>query len=319
MDTILKNAVQSIQIGVEDFESTDPRRMLSATRNITAGVLLLFKEKLRLLSSPGSEEALIKQKLSPHLSPSGAVFFKGEGKKTVDVQQIKERFKSLGIEVDMVTFEKVNTIRNNVEHYLTTESPGAIKELVAGSFLIIRDFLTNELSHDPADLLGIKTWNVLLATADVYEKERDECKQAIEDIDWGSDAMHGMAAELRCPTCESALLKPVDPEFEPVLEMEFKCMVCGEISTVDDMLDKALEEHFSYETYLSVKDGADAPLATCWECGRETYMVEEGVCLACGTSPEHERCAVCSAHLGPEEQEYNGLCGNHYHQLGKDD
>lgn len=319
MDTILKNAVQSIQIGIEDFESDDPRRMLSATRNITAGVLLLFKEKLRLLSPAGSDEALIKQKLSPQFSPKGQVVFKGEGKKTVDVQQIKERFKSLGIVVDMVTFDKINAIRNNIEHYLTTESPGAIKELVAGSFLIIRDFLTTELSHDPVDLLGVKTWNVLLATADVYEKELSECKEAIEDIDWGSEAMHGMASELSCPTCESALLKPIDSEFEPVINMEFKCMLCGEVSEVDDMLDKALEDYFAYETYTSVKDGGDSPLATCWECGRETYVVVEGECLACGTSPKHERCAVCSAHLGPEEQEYNGLCGYHYHQLGKDD
>jgi hypothetical protein len=47
MDTILENAVQSIQIGVEDYESDDPRRMLSAIRNVTAGILLLFKEKIK--------------------------------------------------------------------------------------------------------------------------------------------------------------------------------------------------------------------------------------------------------------------------------
>src|ERR1700692_2213685 len=135
MDSILKNAVQSIQIGVEDFQSPDPRRALSATRNIMAGVLLLFKEKLRVMSPKDSDEALIKQNLIPKYGPNGAVVFKGEGKKTVDVQQIKDRFKSLDIVVDWSTFDKISKIRNNIEHYLVTESANAIKELVADSFL----------------------------------------------------------------------------------------------------------------------------------------------------------------------------------------
>jgi hypothetical protein len=61
MHTILENAVQSLQIGIEDYQSTDQRRTLSAVRNITAGVLLLFKEKLRQLSPPNSNDVLIKQ------------------------------------------------------------------------------------------------------------------------------------------------------------------------------------------------------------------------------------------------------------------
>ena len=80
MDTILNNAVQSIQIGVEDYKSSDPRRVLSATRNITAGVLLLFKEKLRQLSPPDSDEVLIKQRIQPEFDANGGVVFIGDGK-----------------------------------------------------------------------------------------------------------------------------------------------------------------------------------------------------------------------------------------------
>jgi len=50
--TILDNAVQSIQIGIEDYRSSDPRRLLSAIRNVQAGILLLCKEQLRRLSPP---------------------------------------------------------------------------------------------------------------------------------------------------------------------------------------------------------------------------------------------------------------------------
>ncbi|WP_029834987.1 hypothetical protein [Vibrio parahaemolyticus] len=96
--SILKNAVDSIAIGLEDFESDDDRRIISSTRNIFAGILLLFKHRLCELSPEGSDEALIKQKVLPAIDATGAVNWIGQGKKTVDVQNIKDRFKSLGIE-----------------------------------------------------------------------------------------------------------------------------------------------------------------------------------------------------------------------------
>lgn len=40
MNPLLKNAVVSVQVGLEDFASDDERRIISAARNISAGVLL---------------------------------------------------------------------------------------------------------------------------------------------------------------------------------------------------------------------------------------------------------------------------------------
>jgi hypothetical protein len=82
---ILQNAVDSIQLGVEDLESSDNRRILSAVRNITAGVLLLFKEKLRQLSPPDSQEVLLMQQIRIQRSDKGLAYI-GAGSKTVDVQ-----------------------------------------------------------------------------------------------------------------------------------------------------------------------------------------------------------------------------------------
>ena len=45
--TLFTNAIETIQIGVEDLLRNDERRVLSAVRNVHAGVLLLCKEKLR--------------------------------------------------------------------------------------------------------------------------------------------------------------------------------------------------------------------------------------------------------------------------------
>jgi len=46
MNSLFKNAIESIQLGVEDFEANDPRRALSAVRNFYPGTLLLAKEVL---------------------------------------------------------------------------------------------------------------------------------------------------------------------------------------------------------------------------------------------------------------------------------
>lgn len=111
---ILKNAVEAIQIGLEDFKSEDPRRAQSALRNIFAGMLLLFKEQLRRMSPDDNDEVLIKQTIVPTLDANGNLIFRGRGNKTVDVQQIKERFNSFGITVEWTEIEKINNLRNNI-------------------------------------------------------------------------------------------------------------------------------------------------------------------------------------------------------------
>jgi hypothetical protein len=62
MNSLLENAIVSMQLGLEDYASEDHRRVLSAARNLYAGVLLLCKEVLRRLSPAGSNDILIRTK-----------------------------------------------------------------------------------------------------------------------------------------------------------------------------------------------------------------------------------------------------------------
>ena len=84
--SILQNAIDSISLGIEDYEmaTADTRRYISCTRNIFAGILLLFKHKLSELSPAGSDEVLIKQKVMPKIDINSITWI-GEGKQTVDV------------------------------------------------------------------------------------------------------------------------------------------------------------------------------------------------------------------------------------------
>ena len=54
MNSLFDNAVQSIQLGVEDYQSNDAKRAVSAVRNFYAGVLLLAKEVL-IRAAPESD------------------------------------------------------------------------------------------------------------------------------------------------------------------------------------------------------------------------------------------------------------------------
>jgi len=88
MSQLLKNAADSIQIGVEDFGAIDDKRHVSAVRNIYAGILLLYKHQLLKMSPPGSNSVLVKRNIVPDLTKSGVVTFVGDGKRTVYVQGI---------------------------------------------------------------------------------------------------------------------------------------------------------------------------------------------------------------------------------------
>src|SRR3954467_2940312 len=97
---LLDNAIESIQVGVEDYRSGTRPRLLSAVRNIHAGILLLYKEALRRESPADSNDVLLMAKNLPSRDSIGKVTIVGVGRKTVDTQQIKERFQGLGIGTD---------------------------------------------------------------------------------------------------------------------------------------------------------------------------------------------------------------------------
>jgi hypothetical protein len=178
--SLLQNAIDSIQVGVEDYLMDDSRRYLSAVRNICAGILLLYKEKLKRLSPSHDNEVLIKQFIKPICDEEGNVSFVGDSEKTVDVQTIKKRFISLKIEYNWDRFDEINKLRNNIEHYYTDKSSGAVREVIVTSFLLIRDFISEYLEEEPHSVLGEDCWKMLLETEEVYQAEKKNCKQSLD-------------------------------------------------------------------------------------------------------------------------------------------
>lgn len=252
MDTILNNAVLSIQVGLEDYQQKTLERSLSSVRNVYAGMLLLFKEKLRRLSPPGSEESLVKEKIEPKTDSNGEVIFIGTGKRTVTIHQIKERFNSLQVHVDWERLDKVSRIRNDIEHYQSDESPEGVRELLADVFVIISKFVKGELEEEPYNLFGKDTWRALLNVNRVYREERESCIKAIKQFKWSNEKIGQIASDLRCK-CGSNLLVPegggTTTDFSDV---SFKCKACARVSNSTDLLTKLIAD---FELTVVTKGG----------------------------------------------------------------
>lgn len=247
---LLSNAIESIRLGVEDFQAGSQPRLMSAVRNIHAGVLLLYKEALRRLSPSDSADVLIKARIVPSLDSEGDVVFVGKGLKTADTQQIRERFEGLQISTDWKRFDAIASARNDVEHYYPKLNQHALQGVVASAFAIIRHFVAEELDAEPRELLGESTWQAMLTVAEVYEAEKRLCVDAIEGADWPADAVKSGLNAVTCSDCGSDLLQPGDrsPTWPcPVLI----CRSCGGSMEPDASVATAVHEALSRELHLA--------------------------------------------------------------------
>lgn len=312
--TIFDNAITSLQLALEDFSQGSEQRLLSAVRNLNAGILLLYKSKLVALSPPGSDEVLIKKEIRPQKLPSGEISFVGGGKKTVDVRQITARFKFLGVKTDWKRFTKISELRNDIEHYSTTLRRDAIRGMITDTFVIVRDFMTDELGKDAKAELGASAWSTLLEVSEVFAKERKDCEQKLGTIDWQSAELAAAMLDVVCNECGSQLIVPLGPERDAGII----CRSCDEVEDFESCAERALAEHLGWQNHSSLKDGGDEVLITCPFCFQDGYVVGEEACAICGQSCEHT-CARCANPIPTSELSDGSLCGYCDHMMNKDD
>ena len=317
--SLFENALHSIQIGVEYFASDDPRRVLSAVRNVQAGILLLCKEKLRRLSP--NDEALLKQKLEPIFDLSGALALKGVGKKTVDLQGIKDRFRSLSIKFDWADVDRVTGIRNDMEHMFYKGSHTLAHEAVSDAFIAIRILLAIVLEEEPVGALGAQCWGSLLDNNKLFQEEHAACQETLKAISWKTKGAASASTKLACIECGSKLIKQISPENSDQDDARFMCSACGEeIETIPLMI-AAVYDANAINAYVAMTDGGDPPVGTCPQCDEETYVFSEGGCALCGFSmPESATCAICDEGLSLDDyRERDNLCSYHRYVMAKDD
>ncbi|MGA8582744.1 MAG: hypothetical protein WB715_02685 [Roseiarcus sp.] len=323
MSPLLKNAVISIQLGLEDFASSDERRVISAARNLYSGVLLLCKEVLRKLSPPGSNEILIRTKKRAVKEADGSVKLVGDGTKTIDRAEIEETFKQLQLAVDLSHLRRLADIRNDIEHRHPNHAPALIQEAIADAMPIIRGVIVLELKVEPSTLLGNEAWDALLKQARVFEEEQRACRASFDQVDWETETLGDAFENFKCPTCSSTLIRNGNPDATKLNELALICSKCSEPAEIDEVIEAALDDSLWIEGHIAAKDGGDPVLDECPECNKETYVFAEGRCLnpGCEFSLEGYVCGVCSNNLTLDDYRYGDghLCSYHASVLSKDD
>jgi len=317
--SILQNAIESIELGVEDYKTNQSKRLLSAVRNFYAGILLLFKNKLSSLSQ-NDDKALLKQRVLP-VEENGKIVWKGVGRKTVDFKQIKERFESLGIKVDWERLEKAQDYRNNIEHYYDKDKtkPEVVRQYISDCFVIICEFIRNNLGVDPKELFDSDIWRTLVEEQQVYEAEKKACCHALEQLEWPSDTTLRIFEECICVECSSSLIQPLNTSVKEISESFFKCRVCDEQWNFEELLSIACKKE-AEDDHVRIKDGGDPIFAYCPNCGEHYYSTDEEICVKCGAKGPY-KCSFCGMLIPIEELvvDDGNLCGYCYHKLNKDD
>ena len=314
---LLANAIEAIENGIDDFSNGEPTRTSSSIRNLFAGLLLMLKEKLRRESPPDSNEVLIHAQIVPKKTSSGLIFI-GTGSKTIDFNEIHQRFDNLGLSLDWKRLERLQKLRNEIEHHKTAHPDKILREAIANVFVLLLQLMEDHLAIRPKDVFKKKTWDAMLSEAQTQKELSDRCRKSIETLPGIPDAVASLAEELSCPECESSLLR-VEIAQRSYFGASVVCQVCKHTADMTDLVPVALRVVYAYERYRAAKDGDEDPIGTCPECCCDSYLLEEDRCLLCGESRQYTACNICGSNLTLDDQEHGGICSYHAYVLNKDD
>jgi hypothetical protein len=248
--------------------------------------------------------------IRPVITEAEELQFIGQGDKTVDVADIQKRFASLKVKTDWDQFSKIVKLRNNIEHYYTTEHPGSVREHISKSFMIIRDFLINELEEEPSQLIGEECWNVLLDVNEIFDKEYKVCTESLKKFDWKFGTVFRAIEEIMCPDCGSGLVKAENYEGD-YPNYNLLCSSCGNSFLFSKALAQCIHDHLFGEAYIAMTDGGEPSCFNCDECGEPTFVLDEQACMYCCSENTYLKCSTpgCGNYIEASSVS-RGLCGH---------
>lgn len=273
MDGLLTNAIASIRIGVEDYETGDPARALSAVRNLHAGLLLLAKWVLISKVPNTSKDDVIAAAYAPVPDSTGTLKYVPVGKRTIGLEDIRRRFESFGLNLSKETKKRLKSLssaRNAVEHRYVDPGGASLRETVSQSFVVAAEFCRLG-DANPKELLE-KAWDVMLEVNEVYEQELSACRITFKHMTWNFTVPDSVGP--RCRLCGSDLVEQVEQDNTEQDKIQGKCRACGADIDADAVIESLVAQVYWASDHISVKDGGDTILHACPQCMCITYVNE---------------------------------------------
>ncbi|MDV3253562.1 hypothetical protein DevBK_19660 [Devosia sp. BK] len=313
MPTLIENAVEALQLGVEDYHANDPRRASSAARNFFAGILLLAKQALISKAPNADERAVIAARIDLRPDGQGGVEMVASNN-TIDFTNLGPRLRDFGVTVDQPALRRLASVRNEIEHSSHQHSSEQVREVIARAFPVVVQ-LFDSIELEPAAVLG-DAWLGMLQVRELFDREVDACRATFDAIAWDGDYL--AAVPRICPDCKSPMVSQTVPTNTDHQDMACRCRACGETNGGQRLVEESLAEYLSNDIYHAARDGESSPLAACPECGVTAYVDGEG-CVWCGEVLGE--CAICGEALTPDTVSWDNseLCAYHANMGDRDD
>lgn len=319
-NNLYTNAISSIQMGVKDFSAADPSRMLSAIRNIYSGLVLLYKSKLWELSPEKDQYLLISKDISYELKGLDVVVRRKNPEKlpskTIDIEEIKERFQSLGVQVDWANFKEFQKERNFIEHLFPQKNNDVLKQLISDAFVLINDFISQNLELETKKCLGESTWKVLIKEHKLREKELKRCHDTIDQLncfDWVKPYLKNIS----CSKCRSKLII-YQCDSDDFFDCKGQCLICG--AAFNDIM-SSVNHAVTSEVYdfEDIKSGVDN-LTYCPECHNLSFFKSHMCCLSCQAEKTESdlECKLCGVVEIDIDNIEDGICSDCRYRISKE-
>ena len=319
-DGIFRNAIASIQLGVEDYmlavenRPSDNKRLISATRNLFSGVLLLFKSLLAEESAE-SNYSLLKAKLVPS-KDGDKITWLGAGKKTVEYEKIKENLRSIDARVDFDSLSRLHGYRNDIEHYYDANNHqfAAVESFLADAFEVVSGFFVQQLGFPRSEMEELITpdiFKVLVDSAAVINNAKKRQDAGFSIMIWHEGSREALA-EACCPKCGTSVLLPEEAKKgKDADESQFKCRGCGEVFFYEEIISAYADKRNEDETNVPPGDIIPPSIFfTCDNCRENTFSFPDKRCINCGHTDDL-RCKFCDNDIS--EWEYDFYLENKYH------
>lgn len=316
MPELLNNAVNSIILGIEDYQSNDDKRPVSALRNFYAGVLLLGKACLCSAVPKSDPMEILAAKFVPTIGQDGKVLHQPDGNRTIDLQGLKRRFKQFHLRWPSANIDRMQELRNQFEHFHSPAPRESIQQAIADCFPLVQGFF-EILKIDPLNSLG-DAWQVMLDEKQFFSQQKKICNSSFEKLPWYVEV--SQLEFVYCSACGSSLICQADRSNNDPASIEGKCLACGEAFSAEQTVEMIVESEYGGADHIAFQDGGESIINDCTECGQRAYVFDEEInkCYFCEASI-FGTCGLCGEGLSVINQSVNdsNFCSYCGHKIEK--
>jgi DNA-directed RNA polymerase subunit RPC12/RpoP len=250
---------------------------------------------------------VLASKFEPVVAETGGVVHVPKGYTTIDLNEMRGRFKAFGLQWPSGDIDSLQKLRNTQEHFHSDASRTTMREAIANGFPIVSGFFAI-LGEDPANELG-KAWETMLQEEAFFAAQKAECDATLNALSWSGKLQN--SAAYRCAECGSSLLGQLDPENGEAAAVEGQCKACGTIYGAEEFVALIAAAEHDVDEYLATKNGFEPVLYTCPDCSVASYVLrgDGAFCYFCNEEKGQE-CGRCGEFftVANESPDYSDLC-----------